>query len=555
MKRNEKLFEEIGLIDDKFIPEMRNDYNDCSEEIKISKVRKPFNWQLVMPVAAAVVLVFGTLFMFYALQPETAENLVDPFDSASSSISTMPTEIKKPTDLEVEFSMDKLVWFVEPTLDLGSIWYCEIHDVFIDSAVVDGIGVPDNVTIDEKTGIPNEEFVDCSHECMSNEMTNSTQKQVWWLYYEEDDSFGYVDFSNNGINVEMYPMIEFEKHFPNETETVKAVHRVNTGMPDLIDRFISNSVHPITGTAVAFGDEFVTDFIYSGQSFGRQVDMFVGVSIIDDYDNVSKGLKHGIIDATGMEVLPFWFNRLHIIDERSAFVRLEDSDKWGIIDIYESYIKIHNVNPGGVEPIISLRDGDHINDDWTVIQDTGNGRYAINDKNGNLFVDVWFDIIMVEEDGIFIGYRGSKDLHYVNYHYIFRLEDDFLFFDHVRVLSEYRPFDFGNEITLHNQRSIDFVDFPFRKLSLVDEYGGLAEAAMEHICSLSWSAYGSVVEILQVDLGEVHGRPVEFEEIVYEPYVTIKVKFNTGEEKEIKVWFEQNENSDRIIGNVAVLDP
>jgi hypothetical protein len=145
-----------------------------------------------------------------------------------------------------------------------------------------------------------------------------------WLYDDKLDLFAsFHQLSGGAEGTEWHPMSEFEIHFPNETDTIKAVCLVDSTNPLEGGGMVYHHEGAFFGTAIAVGNNFVTDFIYVDGGNGR-----AAYNVITAVDSNN---MHGIIDRNGETVVQFIFDEILLISENTAFARLGAEDNWGII--------------------------------------------------------------------------------------------------------------------------------------------------------------------------------------------------------------------------------
>ena len=83
--------------------------------------------------------------------------------------------------------------------------------------------------------------------------------------------------------------------------------------------------------AVAQGLTFLTDFIYDYDVWNWQRRLSLDGVIV-----VMLGNKSGVVDANGSVVAPFIFDDINLIDNETAFARIDG--KYGILDITETAV-------------------------------------------------------------------------------------------------------------------------------------------------------------------------------------------------------------------------
>jgi predicted small lipoprotein YifL len=201
---------------------------------------------------------------------------------------------------------DGITWLAEPVFEYSWLFYCAGHDVF-DSGGGD--------IVDEKTG----QLTGEPHGVHSG-------GKYMWLYDEELDIFAsFHQLSGGAEGTEWFLMSEFDLHFPNEADTIKAVCLVDSTNPLEGGGMVYHHEDAFFGTAIAVGNSFVTDFIYIDGGNGRQ-------NIHSVITAVDSNNMHGIIGRDGGTVVPFVFDGLLLISGSTAFARLAGDDYWGIIE-------------------------------------------------------------------------------------------------------------------------------------------------------------------------------------------------------------------------------
>jgi hypothetical protein len=203
----------------------------------------------------------------------------------------------------------KLNWVVELILEYEWFGHCFSCDVFIGNSHI----------VDEKTGLATEQY----------HPAHGTGVKIW-VYDPVLELFGI----HVGNNIEIYPLSEFTIHFPNDIHRVNVVRRVDSTIRELCQLAGYGEIFPqkaFSGAAIAIGNEFITDFIYNSDRFssdgrwfwGGGRDILYADAVVDD-----KGM-FGVIYNDGRIIIPFEFDEIRIIDERTAFVK--HNERWGIV--------------------------------------------------------------------------------------------------------------------------------------------------------------------------------------------------------------------------------
>jgi len=207
-------------------------------------------------------------------------------------------------------SSDELKWIVKPTLGLEKIFFCPMCNGFF------------------------EDF-----ENRINEIDGSLTDVIHgghgggsgvWLYDAEKDLLGYYTSDAGGSDLILHPPGEFEKRFPGAVNRMMTVNGVDSTKQKQEDWGVSLPPEAFTGkVAVAYNGKFVTDFIFDGDEHGynpkgRFVPDAESIAVIKDK-------KHGMVDKSGKQVLPFVFEDLSRICEDTAFAGIDG--KYGIVSI------------------------------------------------------------------------------------------------------------------------------------------------------------------------------------------------------------------------------
>jgi hypothetical protein len=314
----ERLFEEIGLIDDKFIPAREDETVITDGEIATVRVIRFLSKQNAIIAAAALLLVVGTVLMFSVFRPESPDPiapnettvsvttlaLVTPSEPTLPTLPTEPTEYTDPTPpseyipIPVELPLHT---------NYDDVHYCTCN-VFL------GFYEDRAFVLDEETGKAIREY-DGGH-CFTIGK---------WIYDPELNTFGFNVVGLGIDHFEMHPIDDFSWRFPKNTDEIKVVWQVDTAM-GVIDEYLGISWSLPNEAfskevAVAYGGRFVSDFVYADKGLGR--DVLYAVSLID------KNGKHGIVGIKGEVVLPFEYDKVLVISNNSAFVKTNEG--WKIV--------------------------------------------------------------------------------------------------------------------------------------------------------------------------------------------------------------------------------
>jgi hypothetical protein len=381
----EKMLDAIGEVSNNTLSIMDKHLKSKSE-----KRLHSYMWQFAPMAAALVLLVAGTVAMFYFLAPD-GDNPVSPRGG-------IPNEI---------------VWLVEPTLDFGDntdfsgLSYCEGCDVFY-KFDTDWNTLLETEIIDETTGLST--GVEYSH--------HTNYDQNWWIHDRDEWKFGYIEW-RGGSGVHWFEDGEFDL-IEHSDEGILIIHQVDSSM---VYTNISGQTwledEAFQGVFMSYrSDGGLTNYnctLYANCGFGRSV---VNVESFIDFNN-----KHGIVDRNNNVLIPFVFEAIFIISETSAFARV--GDYWGILEIppVRPPAEIYDGNCG--ERCVGgnhtecpphgtrMKDGDRINDMWSVVQLPETGHFSIQDSDGNIFADgTWFDSITDFGEGAFSARHADFDTIY-----------------------------------------------------------------------------------------------------------------------------------------------
>jgi hypothetical protein len=279
-----------------------------------------------LPAFAALLLVVGGgIWGLYLIANVDAPVHHLGIDATTADTSpTNPTNPQTPPDSPVP----GYVWLVEPTFEFvgfGGIHYCRGCDFFLGVHHYHNEGIehpghcelPEDekntveMILCERTGEPTGEYHDPN--CLGGPPLGD------WLYDPNLDLFGYVLYDTELLTV-LHPRSEFAEHFPDDIDTIKRVRRIDSTYNPLWQP------HTVT-TAVAFGNEFVTDFVFfqHNASYGRPQKTVITVTYEEQ-----EGMYIVYKDGTILVSLGDWAWGLRLISENTAFVP-DGNGKWGII--------------------------------------------------------------------------------------------------------------------------------------------------------------------------------------------------------------------------------
>jgi hypothetical protein len=310
---NEILFNAIGELGDDDIKFAEG----FLEEQFATRGFKPLRWQFTGLIAAALVLVAGTVFMFHALAPVDVVPPTTDVPSTSQNTPPIATEPHKPAAGEWTWIVEPVLIPIEYEFTFG---YCYLCDLFVKDTWLGDVHHVDTVVfstiVDEKTGLS----TGAEHECQPYKIGERV-----WMYDPDLDLFGWFHtVGYEELNFGIYPMAEYDEHFSEYKNTVKAVRRIDSTLlfPQGIQSQIIIDGEAFSGIAVAVGNEFVTDFVYEWESgFARKFEGFVTVS---DYEGMD-----GVVNRDGDVIVPFEFSAILTICENTAFATMGMG--WGII--------------------------------------------------------------------------------------------------------------------------------------------------------------------------------------------------------------------------------
>ena len=211
--------------------------------------------------------------------------------------------------------IDGVIWLVPPTFLYDDFIYCPSHDSFKPRG---------GFFVDENTGAETDES--CEHG------VNWTT----FLYDEQKNVYGELDSGDSGSSFEFYPKSKFEakySHLMNNVNPFSSVDSkkfkrilgadANDGGEDAVYYEIEVEDGAFKGkVAIAYGADFVSDFIYDDTLHWRRINDIIAISFDD---------KWGFVNNRGEIVVPFVFEHALSIDDATAFVKY--GGRYGIISI------------------------------------------------------------------------------------------------------------------------------------------------------------------------------------------------------------------------------
>ena len=246
---------------------------------------------------------------------------------------------------EVSAANSNVVWIVEPTLDVEGIRFAGTDGAFV------ARGFPSSL----------ERIVDPNTGRLSGEERFFTigDSSANFVFDRERNLFG-THWDSSPI--ELYPMSEFSRHFPDSTNIVNVFYTIDPSQ-GYTGGYAGLRWSSVGKGAVAFGNSFVTEFIYdvdcggvgSQRIYGGTSFIRGGNSINPLVAAVSLEGRWGIVDHNGITVVPHEFEHILIIDNASAFAKF--NGRYGILQI-----------PSGISVIL---DGEQIQFDQPPIIQNG----------------------------------------------------------------------------------------------------------------------------------------------------------------------------------------
>ena len=183
-----------------------------------------------------------------------------------------------------------VTWLVPPTFEYEEVLYCPFH----------GFLALGGYWIDEKTG--EETGESCGH-------------GVGWtafLYDAHKNLFGADSSNEQDSSFEFYSKEEFEAEYYVYMDNVNPFYGFD-------DDAYNDKI------AIAYGCDFITDFIYDKAEHWRRLNDIIAVAIED---------KWGILDKEGNIAVPFVFDHAISIDNTTAFAKYEGL--YGIISLTQN---------------------------------------------------------------------------------------------------------------------------------------------------------------------------------------------------------------------------
>ena len=235
---------------------------------------------------------------------------IDPEEPAI--VEQEPVEPTEPEE-EAAVTTDEngFAWRVEPTLEYKSIFYCPDCDVF---------SIDQEKKLDAKTGMVINDEIHGGHGGSGSNYLYDEKKKLYGCYTfgEGEESFDMLtgdDFlERDGIKLRAFQKIDSEKVIVTEEDW---------GPSYAFSKAYINKKY-----ALAYGITFVSDFIFDDIS--ESYSLHNNWRIIDLFALRLNG-KWGVLDKEGNAVVPFCFEDILLIDEKTAFAKY--NGKYGILDI------------------------------------------------------------------------------------------------------------------------------------------------------------------------------------------------------------------------------
>jgi hypothetical protein len=350
-------------------------------------------------------------------------------------------------DISSNTAVNLFNWVLKPTYEYAWLWYCSECEVFYNE---------NERVICEKTG-----------EDLGKYNPHPSDIRIW-VYDPEQDLFGFIDYHgiSGDYTAEIHPSEEFTQLFPELVNPMKAVVKIDTSFSteDNPGQWGGNY-------ALHFEGKFITDFIYFQDEYHSS-----GATGKDVYNiaPVAMSGKWGIMNNNAGVTIPFLFDRILLIDENSAFAKMDGV--WGILDISEvTYVDVVELSPG-----------DRITEEWQVVLAADGEHLRIESESGSLFVDQVFEQIVH-----FIAENSYTAVHSdLSMAFHMSVNDDYvLMFDGLTMMF---PLYEGVDTTV-TIRSIHGC------ISVVEGYTPLAEAANKYINTL----YDDILSVTHIEIADI----------------------------------------------------
>ena len=260
-------------------------------------------------------------------------------EDTGKDVNAGPEAAKTETETIVEKAAEPkatdFVWKVEPTLEYKKVQYC-FCGFF-------GTEVPDGKGIDPRTGL----IDNSEHYGHGGGMTN-------YLYDEGKNLFGYYSCDEGGEYFEMLSGNDFLSNVWR-AQSLKAFQKIDSDKVTKYknewdgESFDLSNANVSEKYAVAYGTAFVSDFIYdygdgnTGWNFSNDNAANIIALVLDG--------KWGIIDKDGNVVIPFCFEDIVLINEKTAFAKI--NGKYGILNVFGEPLDEDDIYPYGGEVFVT----------------------------------------------------------------------------------------------------------------------------------------------------------------------------------------------------------
>jgi hypothetical protein len=393
---NETLFNAIGALGDEDIAFAENFLKEktsanssgtniitvtsemAATKPSVARRLRPFSMQFAVIAAACLLLVVGTVAMFHVFSPDDLPPVVDGTTTPATSQNAPPQQTTEEPPVKFPPVTPSELWIIPPELEYERVMYCGCGKF---RGYIHG---DERDILDPKTGLQTGDI----------HREHGRGAYVPWIYDPNLNLFGHDVQSYSGLGLSLYSADEFLLKFEQLNNTVNLFLKVDStkqytdewGNTLLLDGAYSEF------WGAAHGTKLITGSVYTAGGSGvRNQDV---ISVVDAVDGVD---KHGIICKNGEVIVPFWYDNIVVIDNKSAFVLFEG--KWGILAI-DSSVAPENYPvprfislPAPNRSPIFLDVGDKLTDKWTLVK---NSNESINlvDSHGNKFMNMDFQSVM-----------------------------------------------------------------------------------------------------------------------------------------------------------------
>jgi hypothetical protein len=335
--KSEHIISAIGFLDEEHVERVAAQRNasKLNSSAKKTRIKLP-SMQATGMAAAVLLLVVGTVAMFYFLAPEDIITPVATIESPSVAVESPNDDtqkLPKPPKPPKTPTIEDVTWFVEPIFN-HDVWFCDMCDAF------GGGGDWGDGIIDERTALPT-----------GNEHGAHGGIGKVWIYDPVLNLFGHRDNAYSGSDMVLEPAGKFAEHFPEQINQLLNVLEVDSTMKEDTD-WGSTTLPPnaFTGKVAAiFNGQLVSNFEFEaighdGWYYNSQRGR-VGTVMAVTNDN-----RFGVLDRHGDTIVPFEFDEILIIDDYTAFAKV--GDFWGIITWVDIEDVPHRESLGGSPPYV-----------------------------------------------------------------------------------------------------------------------------------------------------------------------------------------------------------